>query len=829
MSNASDKEKDSLSLESLAAYLESYSSGADAALAKLRPIPGPASIEHQLKILLRENRTEEALALISNETPDLQWIALGIQTAATQGALEISKKLFDEVDRSADVTLRIRCAIGHAEGSLKAIFAAHGDPPFLIPGDISVQENSALLGAVAHFSPLLSQISARGVVDNELESQGLQLLLTIWLLIGDREKAGDVVAFLFKRTPIPLRAVEAVMQGLLTCDPSLPSKVRTDHPGSFKAGILACLLEGRILNQPKFAFHNAVKLKVLASNEEDKESLAEFLYEMAAKLNDNAFVEFAVQTARELLSEESNVTALIEIDTILRSGDAEAALQRLLAMDDQDNAIWLGLYGSVLLKLGKEEKALEAFLSLSKKSPEPSVFRQISALARKVGDENTRELALLTLLKIDPNDIWTRQELGKIYAESKRYTLAIEQFRWLSWNEPEEVGYSINLAVSLTFSGDLGSAATVLEEAVRRHPTELRVLVLLSEVYLSQGHSQRAFSCLDSFKNSYWESPEFLLPYMNAGYASGHENEASAAFVKLQELNDEGQVGPGLIRAVPLDEVVQLVKHDRQQNTEWLKGEVAGEMPWVLAASLRNEVPYSAWFHKTRPIRFSYEDASTWAAAHTYITNGFRIYEKDAGNLELSAFTAPNSQNEVVVDLSSLIILNELDLLDVVADFFSKLVIPADYISRIAHETKNLFPHQASQQEAAESISRSIERGQIRIVNIEQQAVLPVVDEYNHDALNKSENYSLDEIFEVMHRNGYLSDAMRERAKKLASPQGKQKENLSLFPRQSLVIALSSLRTVVMTGLLEPLIRCFVVCISNEDERDNADRVNFYS
>src|SRR5690606_5867567 len=101
-----------------------------------------------------------------------------------------------------------------------------------------------------------------------------------------------------------------------------------------------------------------------------------------------------------------------------------------------------------------------------------------------------------------------------------------------------------------------------------------------------------------------------------------------------------------------------------------------GQIPWLFADKLLNKVPYEAWTIRTQALIWE-SDYHVGAARHTiYATNAYHTIDRD-GEKELRELECPAKSTTICIDISALITLNELDLLGKAAEYFGKIIVPA--------------------------------------------------------------------------------------------------------------------------------------------------------
>ena len=180
----------------------------------------------------------------------------------------------------------------------------------------------------AAFAPAL----AVGRVEAELDVRLVSRVLVASYLLQSREKLPNVIRLLEKRVPIPLKIAQAVVQEVVDPVANIVERLWIEHGESFRARFLACVIQARKLNAKEIALSRAYELVGLARSAHDKEDLCEILYELT-NLDEPGSLARVKETVIALLGKDSRFLKVVEADTLLRQGDAAAALSIVAASD----------------------------------------------------------------------------------------------------------------------------------------------------------------------------------------------------------------------------------------------------------------------------------------------------------------------------------------------------------------------------------------------------------------------------------------------------------------------------------------------------------------
>ena len=271
-----DASSEMASLESLSAYLQSLHGNDDTALDQLQGKRDPESIHLVLDILLNAKRYPEAAARVRDMAPHERWCDKAVSALVWNDELESARQLLAWSKSLEDRTTRRRCLLMFAAARYEKAFSEREAGQPILPGDLAPQEYQALQEAVEALQPILFVVAGNERIDNELESRAVQLALHINSLLGEHKQCQQLAKLLATRTPVPLALAQFALQHLITASEDLPAQLRTEHPGSFKAKLLAAMVEAEQPERFTDAFRSAKQLVPYATSDYDKELLCQF-------------------------------------------------------------------------------------------------------------------------------------------------------------------------------------------------------------------------------------------------------------------------------------------------------------------------------------------------------------------------------------------------------------------------------------------------------------------------------------------------------------------------------------------------------------------------
>ena len=180
-----------------------------------------------------------------------------------------------------------------------------------------------------------------------------------------------------------------------------------------------------------------------------------------------AHPKLAVKAQRKAL--ETLKAALMAI----RAGDFELGGRRALEalkIDETNGLAWhvLAICREKSGQLGQALLAYEAALKLLPN--ETDVAHDLGRLAQQMGYLEIAEKLLLKYLAADPGHIEATNNLACVQRDQKRYGDAVETLRALLGVEPESPVLWNTLGTVLSDQGDMATALTFFEEALRHNP-----------------------------------------------------------------------------------------------------------------------------------------------------------------------------------------------------------------------------------------------------------------------------------------------------------------------------------------------------------------------
>jgi lipopolysaccharide biosynthesis regulator YciM len=832
MRDLSDKDV-SRAIESMEAYLDGLEAHSDVAVKKLESLGDDESVRRLLSLLVREKKYEDAAKEALKHEPSSAWIHFGVLALSATGDMERAANFVNWARSQCDVDTANQATIALAEGSYIPAFRDRTNKERVIPGSLSEREKSILDYAKRALELAIKRIEGTGKIDTEIESQLLQRSFDFAYLYGERDQFENIVRLLLTRHPVPLMVAEVTAQNLVKPISGLVERLQSEHPKSFRARFLACLLRIRIYQKDENALDVAREVVPYATTKAEKEDIADLIFELSQGQDAVTRTE-AQRLSESIVGPDSPVTTLIKASIALQSGDAEKAMNVLQAEPRPTDPRWLFASAQAAAKLEKPLDSLDFFLRLSRMAPSAEVFRTIANIAKKNDRTEVEMSALESLIAVSPRDIDGRERLAQMHVERMDYVGASRYYEELNEIQPGTLEIISNLAVSYVFSGKSAKALTLLESAKEKGLSALSLTLMQAKILESEGSARAAFRLVDDGRLKNWDDIDFLLAYMTIAYGAGEEERASEANARLRELHEQGLVTEDKMRMVPTDEVVRLVSEGLKKSKEVAKLTIEGKFPWVSAAQVNRQAVYWSWFLRTQSVAWMYDDPINRAEYSIYSTNGFQPTRDEDGVSRLVEIGCVAKGSSIVADVSALISLHALSLLDKAAEYFGDIYIPASYLKMALQDSTRLFPHQLSQRKAAEEIAALFDSGRIKMDGGIQSAdrglvPMPHLNEY---PLNESDGeliYCLRDVFELLHSHGILSDAEYARALRSAQRRNILQASQQLIRKSPILVSGLTLETIAQIGLLPQVAEEFRVHVLEPDATEIRAKVRAFA
>ncbi|MBW8015459.1 MAG: tetratricopeptide repeat protein [Planctomycetes bacterium] len=817
-------------LKSLEALLVSKEKGPDEALKSLGESDSPEILRRKLGILNESDRLDEAVDLLKGIPLHERWCDWAICVYVKSGDIPKAKELLEWAKQQDDEVFKNRCRLYFAETYYLQVRENREINSTIFPDSLSDEEKAILNDCRSVLNPILIKIRAEQRISNEIESLAVQMAMEmLYLLNANKQEIESLCKLLETRKPIPIKLGWTALAIMCELSKDVPTRYREEHPNDFDANILASLIESVILKEHLTAFDNIKKAESLIVNDPQKEEFCKALYQIAQCLDNKVLIE-AAQFTSKLLGDEHRFSSFFQAEILLNKKDYKAADECLLKIKNEDDPNWLQLYADYLYHTGKQPKALE-YMKKACSLLHHSGLR--ISTARLAFETENYDLAIELLseeLKNDPENPATLSNIAAVYFRKGDFKNAADHYEKLIDIKTEEKSYKINLAACYIQTGIPEKAFDLYEDICKDEQPALDDFLARASL-LKIDDPTRAFDSLLPLKDKYWDEPQYLQAILELGYKAGKEEYSNQAMQKLLELQREGKVPKEIIQSKTIEDLKVHIE-DWNKKLEIINNNIlSGKFPWLMADRWQNHSTYMGWSIRTQPIGWYMEEPMACAAYSIYSTNGFKGIKQSDDLDILGLIDSPPKSSSVVIDISALITLHRLELLEKCFDYFDKIYIPQEYITLLLADKELLAIHQLTRKTSAELIKKKVDSGLISILEdtgTTGDRPLPFVNEHTLPENEDGHYYRLIDIIELAYTVGKLDEAKYNNLKRIASkPSGVDSDHPALKYGESTLVDLPTLESIcqIEPDALDAILRTFRVFISNQDKIRNSGTI----
>ena len=559
-------------------------------------------------------------------------------------------------------------------------------------------------------------------------------------------------------------------------------------------------------------FAEGLDLVQLARTDAEKEQAIGILLELAAHAREGAFEEVE-RTAGVTLGSEHRLTRFAKAASLLAAKNADEAAPVVDSLRDDGNPLWRQFAATLCFLCEDKKGALEHLEAASRILARPEVLERTALLAMEIGRDETAEEVLGRLTGLRPGDAWAWRMLAGVCVRLGRHGRAATAFARLAEIEPDVLEHGVNHAKSLALSGRREAAVRAYDVVCARHPHLLEALGGRAHLLDVLGRPGEALSTLAPVREIFWSEPAFLLLYLSLGYRANREEDSRLALARLLEVKKQGVDVP--LWSFTLDELFEEFRARHRAHEECNQELLRGHIPWLAAGRAAGRPALGDWAFRSQSLAVLPDDPH-WRAEFTiYSTNGWTVRADDAGVRALHRITAcPSRGQTVVVDLSSLITLQSLGLLDRAASRFGKILLPASYSELALRDQTDYQPHQPSRINAAREIRDAVDRGRIVALAGDVGELPLLLDEHGDGPA-----YRLRDAVSWLHQEGHIDEARA--AEVLADLRDKGTDG-SLPPiaesaRRGFLTTVMTLETAIEAGLFPTLIAATKISLPGAD------------
>lgn len=516
------------------------------------------------------------------------------------------------------------------------------------------------------------------------------------------------------------------------------------------------------------------------------------------------------QIIAPLALDNPKLCSAFEAAKALRAGNADAAIEALDKAKDETDVTWLQLRANALAQKRQLADAAECLLIAARSTGDPAILHKTADLAFQSESTGVAVWCYERLVQLLPTNMDYRGRLAHIYTSRLHDTgKAAIHLRALYEAEPDNPVHIVNLAVCLAQLYLPEESLRLYDKACGQDKPDIRAVLGRAELHMSLGNPDAALASLRAFHQRFRSDPTYLMVFMNTAYAAGDEEAAHESLKTLDQLHECGGVDPSTFMRIPEDKVFETLKkriEHVQKRTEYLHTEMLkGRMPWLYAEQVCGNPAYAGWNRRTRQLTWIHDDPVNRASLCVYATNAFHPGKTDVNHRGLLPLECPPQGTRIMADMSALITLHRLELLDTAAEYFGDIGVPEEYLSTVLEDGRRLILHQRWLQRSAEHLAAKIDSRAVTV--LEKQNVLDVnMATVNEHGEPKEHHYHLIDLIRPCYRAGLIPDTVYQQVLKVRKEESAVDEaHPDLGRLQCVLVALSTLEMVAHFGLLDAI------------------------
>ncbi|MDR4497827.1 MAG: hypothetical protein MRK02_07905 [Candidatus Scalindua sp.] len=790
----------------------------------------PQSTEKDISTLIQNNQLEEAEKLIFDNKLSESWCHKAITVYVLRNKIELAKKVIKWARQNSNKLYIWRlCIYEFAKARWRMICGYDPEGMIVLPGIIGQEKKKDINEILKVVKPVLLHIEVDECVSSELEAKILFVAINAFWLLGDIEKVRKLALYLETVKPASIELANLAMMGLVkrgSLKNDFPERLNNENPDSFNAKILSQLLKAEIFGQSLNAFES---LKAFSPEikKEDRLRYCQGLFHVAQLLGKSE-VEECIRLSEELLGKENSFCKLAKAEYLLNLDEIDEAEEIAKSCIDKKNPQWLQIYAFIQAKKENFEGAIKNYEEASKLMAHPEVFATLGRLATLASEKDDRFRnnvieAYKSLLNLQSDNLSARHNLAFELARSGRLQEAKDHFKYLSEHSPEEdpsgIIYKQNYGNCLANTGEHEKALMVYDEICRDKDVPVEAVIVKTNLLKQVKDPFIAFNFLQQYRKLFWNIPSYLQHYMKLSSQANQDGLMHEALLQIKKLQSQGKASPDVIQEKTLEDIIEKVKQWNERTRQIHDFCLKGKMPWTLADDMLNHSIYMGWLIRTQKLNWFSEEPATTASYSIYATNSFHPLKSDDGKVSLQRLNKPLYNSEVVMDITALITLHRLGLLDKAMSFFKTIYIPALYLFKLFKDSDKLLPHQYSNVKAICEIKEAVDNARIDVLEDLGTPFIKHFPYINEHTLPEDEEhyYRLVDILNVLEEKGFVRKNELENIKNIKlKPAGVDHDHPAININDELIIELSSLKTICNFDLLDKVLDNFKVKISSE-------------
>lgn len=809
-------------LHNLEYFYSSYTDHPQEILSSLKGKSDHESIRQKLAILLNSKDYKKAAKLIIKKKPHEAWYDLAVVALTNSGYGDKVDELLRWASKQ-ETKIWHRAIHLYAINRFKQIWRNRKNSEEIQIGSLDKTEQKELNQLTETIQPLLKYIEGLGKTTSKSQEEVLNVALKSFALLEDKQNTSQYSSY----SHDSLTLANLVLYGLIELTRDLIEDLESNYPDSYEAQKLAILIKTKYETFNKEDFEEAIKrLTKYLSSKDRKVEIFQILKDIAYKFGE-PFIETLEQNVAMLLSEDERLLKLFNCERLLNQKALPEADKILSETKDENDPVWLQLYGRYLYLMGDTKVALEYFNKARLLLPHPELINSTAKLAFETEDYGLSVELLKKELENEPDNLSLLNNIAAACFRKGDYKLAAEYFGKLKELKPEELSYYLNLATCYAQIGNSQKAIETYDDICNRSDAPLEAF--LSKAFLIRINDPvKAFDSILPLKDEYWDSPQYLQAMLDLSYRAGKEEYGHQAMLKLMELQRQGKAPQEILQGKTIEDLKVHINEWNKKVEFVNKNILTGKLPWLMSDHWQNHTAYMGWYIRTQPLAWRIEEPLNCASFSIYSTNSFSVVKLSDDTTKLDFIECPAKDTNIAVDLSAIITLHRLGLLETCLKYFSKIYIPQEYPTKLLKDSDNLVIHQRTRKTSAEAIKKAIDNGQIIILeDIGRSGDRPFPFVHEHTLPEKEEEhyYRLIDLIQVAYDTGRLNEEKYDALKNIAhKPSGIDPEHPGLKHGQSIYVDIHTLYSICQIDIesLGPILNTFRVYISKADQLRNS-------
>ncbi|REJ87566.1 MAG: hypothetical protein DWQ34_24785 [Planctomycetota bacterium] len=685
-----------ISLEAKLLYLDGTP---DEALRLLENSQEPSCVSIRLAILLDDKRAECAADIADGTSLHEKWVEHAVAAYALCGRAAEAQNAIEWAKGNADTITWHRCIVAFARAFLWHIHygtqRVHLSPLSLSDADrLTINELVRSLRAVTATALASDRLS------NGLEEEAAGHACLALHLLNRRVDCQMYAALLAERRPIPFSYASAVFRGDILSDAHVCSALREDYPNSFDAQFMALLIEVVCLHHRDGTFDRGLQVSGLASSDEERDRILALLSDLAES---DQQIEKVNVLCGDLLPDGHRRRTILAIEACLRNDDSESARHLLDTIKNRQDPEWLSYSADTNRISGNLAAAADDLQCLAGLVRKPEPLYRAATAAFEAGRVEVMVDCLEDFVKLDGEHVNAHHNLASGCAILGRHRRAAEVFAHLSKLAPHEFTYTLQQAGELALVGELSEAIEVSNGLCGRQPYLREAILQRAWLLRLNSRSQDSWNSLHAVRDRFWDDIDFLAMYMALGFEVGRQTDASKAIQQILVLQKDGTAKKQVLHAATPDEVKMWISSENDVRQHLGEYVLQAKCPWTLAGGAANPPAYAIWAHRTLPGVVA-DTLEAKAELSIYATNAFTVRSDEFAKNVLDELEAPDANRPVVADISALVTLQELGLLERAVQFMGTVVIPDEYRERRWSDHSRLSFVQQDREQALETL-----------------------------------------------------------------------------------------------------------------------------